>query len=874
VASTSSSVGTVDYTVANPTTYITAFSSPYDWHYSSGDNTLWQSGKTIYDPCPAGYRVPDGGGSGVWSIAHGSSSSYIGTFDSINRGFDFSGDFGEDATIWYPCAGYRTYNDGSWSVIGHYGHYWSVSPNDYGAYRLRFDYDGNVGPSFNTYRADGNSVRCLKEGTGGGPQYDNDISISGAISLSDAGTANSYIVSSTGTYSIPAVKGNSSESVGSVASAEVLWETFGTDENVIKGNLISGAQYENGQIYFKTADSYREGNAVIAAKDASGTILWSWHIWLTDQPQGQIYNNNAGTMMDRNLGATSATAGDVGALGLLYQWGRKDPFLGSSSISSKVETQSTITWPSPVSTDFSNGTIEYAISHPTTFIKYNTINYDWYYTGFSSTDDTRWQSEKTIYDPCPAGWRVPDGGDNGVWATAKGSSSSYTRSYDSTNEGMNFSGDFGLASTIWYPASGYRGSSDGALYNVGRNGYCWSVTPDNIFSACNLSFNYNGYVFPALFDNRAQGQSVRCLQEGTGGGTGGGTDGGTDGGTKYDNDFSTSGARNLSDEGTANSYILSSAGSYSISPVKGNSSEPVGSVASAEVLWETFGTDENIIKGNLISGARYENGRIYFKTADAYREGNAVIAAKDANGTILWSWHIWLTDQPEGHVYNNNAGTMMDRNLGATSATAGDVGALGLLYQWGRKDPFLGSSSVSSDVEARSTITWPSAVSSDSSTGTVDFVTSHPTTFVKAGSLSSNDWHYSSRDNTLWQSEKTIYDPCPVGWRVPDGGDEGVWSAAKGSSSSYNRSYDSTNKGMNFSGDFGSASTIWYPASGYRDDNDGALLTVGSRGFYWSVTPGSDDAYALCFSNSGIVSPTYHNYRAYAFSVRCLQESE
>ena len=218
---------------------------------------------------------------------------------------------------------------------------------------------------------------------------------------------------------------------------------------------------------------------------------------------------------------------------------------------------------------------------------------------------------------------------------------------------------------------------------------------------------------------------------------------------------------------------------------------------------------------------------------------------------------------------------MMNRNLGATSAEPGDVGALGLLYQWGCKDPFLGSSSISSVTEAKSTITWPSAVSSDSSTGTVDFVTSHPTTFVTGGSSSSNDWHYSSRDKTLWQSEKTIYDPCPVGWRVPDGGDEGVWSAAKGSSSSYNRSYDSTNKGMNFSGDFGSASTIWYPASGFRDYSDGALLTVGIRGSYWSVSPYSNRAYNLSFDyDGGDVIPTRRDGLARGFSVRCLQESE
>jgi uncharacterized protein (TIGR02145 family) len=323
--------------------------------------------------------------------------------------------------------------------------------------------------------------------------------------------ANCFIVSSSETYSFKTVKGNSSESVGDVASAEVLWESFGTSETPSVGSLIASVSSEGTSIVFEVADPYREGNAVIAAKDASGTILWSWHIWLTDQPEEQVYYNNAGTMMDRNLGATSATPGDVGALGLLYQWGRKDPFLGSSSISSSTVAKSTITWPSYVSSNSSNGTISYATAHPTTFITRNSNNYDWYYTGSSSTDNTRWQSDKTIYDPCPEGWRVPDGGNNGIWSEALGSSSSFTGEYDSTNEGMNFSGKFGSVSTIWYPASGARRYDDGALYGLGYYGSYWSVTP-NSSTAYSLAFDGSGSVYPTNSNNRAGGFSVRCLQ--------------------------------------------------------------------------------------------------------------------------------------------------------------------------------------------------------------------------------------------------------------------------------------------------------------------------------------------------------------------------
>ena len=684
----------------------------------------------------------------------------------------------------------------------------------------------------------------------------------GVADLSANGTANSYIVSQSGTYKFRTVKGNSSESVGAVSSAEVLWETFGTDVTPSVGDLVKNISYKNDEITFQTADTFKEGNAVIAAKDAEGNILWSWHIWLTDQPEEQVYYNNAGTMMDRNLGATSATPGDVGALGLLYQWGRKDPFLGSSSISSKTIAKSTIAWPSAVSSDSSNGTIAYATANPTTFINDNGNNYDWYYTGDSSTDNTRWTTSdkaKSIYDPCPAGWRVPDGGSNGIWSKA---GFSYT-TYDSANRGISFS--ISSPSTTWYPASGYRENFIGGLYSVGYSGSCWSASHSS-YNAYYLFFGSNGSVGPSNNNNRAYGYSVRCLQESV------------DGDIEGD-------VADLSANGTANSYIVSEAGKYKFSTVKGNSSESVGAVSSAEVLWETFGTDETPNVGDLVKNISYKNGEVTFQTADTFKEGNAVIAAKDASGNILWSWHIWLTDQPEEQVYYNNAGTMMDRNLGATSATPGDVGALGLLYQWGRKDPFLGYPAISSGntmpslfPTAESTIAWPSAVKSSSETGTVSYAILNPTTFVMGSSSSEYDWHYASRDNTLWTTSdktKSIYDPCPAGWRVPDGGNNGVWSKALGSSSEFNDEslYDSTNQGINFSGKFGSASTIWYPAAGYRLFNLDHLDCLAMNGLYWSASSSlrnsSDNLYIL---RIGDVDPSDFTSRANGYSVRCLQE--
>jgi len=327
-------------------------------------------------------------------------------------------------------------------------------------------------------------------------------------------SANCYIVSQGGTYCLPAVKGNGTESVGNVTSAEVLWESFGTDVTPNVGDLVKQGTYNDGYVSFCTSDTYREGNAVIAAKDASGTILWSWHIWFTDQPKGQVYYNDAGMMMDRNLGATSATPGDVGALGLLYQWGRKDPFLGSSSISQKMLAKSTITWPLSVESSLYVGTIAYAISHPTTYIYGTKNNYDWYYDDLYKTDNTRWLSSenpKTIYDPCPAGWRVPDGGENGVWAKASGTSDNINiySLYDEINEGINLSGKLGADTIIWYatPGNFYRGT----LYDIGSCGNYWTVSPCG-YEAYN--FQVDSYVVSfSDYDTRDSCFSVRCIKE-------------------------------------------------------------------------------------------------------------------------------------------------------------------------------------------------------------------------------------------------------------------------------------------------------------------------------------------------------------------------
>ena len=336
-----------------------------------------------------------------------------------------------------------------------------------------------------------------EEGEGGDSGASGDDDIAAYTDLSAEGTANCYLVQQAGDYRFKAVIGNSDATVGNVKSVDVLWESFGTDEMPNVGDLIASATYKNGYICFSTPENFRDGNAVIAAKNSKGTILWSWHIWCAEEGwQEQVYYNNAGTMMDRNLGATSATPGDVGALGLMYQWGRKDPFMGSASISSNVLAVSTGTW-----NITSGGSVTNAEANPTTFYKSMTL------------PNGSWASEKTVYDPCPAGWRVPDGGADGVWAKARVSSS---YQYDSANRGINYTGILGDAEMIWYPRSGRLRDVSGDLEFVNNyNGSYWSCTPymsTSIYSYV-MSFNDSGHLNESNTLNRAHGCALRCQKE-------------------------------------------------------------------------------------------------------------------------------------------------------------------------------------------------------------------------------------------------------------------------------------------------------------------------------------------------------------------------
>lgn len=411
------------------------------------------------------------------------------------------------------------------------------------------------------------------------------------------------------------------------------------------------------------------------------------------------------------------------------------------------------------------------------------------------------------------------------------------------------------------------------------------------------------------------------------------------------------------DENTANCYVVSAPGYYSFPLVYGNA---LKNRSTNESAYKTGNTGSNILSNfinhtgagisdpyiannngctpakaelvwqdvmDLVTDIKYNagsnGGNISFKVDRfSIQQGNAVIAIKDASNNVLWSWHIWVTDENIDNVievtnYQNVKYNIMPVNLGwcdddvTTYAersckvrfTAGDASKEVTIrqvsasitirgnhpyYQWGRKDPLRPSNGL-----ANTNKTWydKNGTSSQSNPATENFsagVTCIMNYILKPDVMqyqASGDNAYAnlwSVDNTVYTANdnpvvKTVYDPSPVGFKLPPGNVFTGFTTTGGStstSSEINGTWSSSSlKGWNFYTDSSKSKTIFFPASGYRYRSNGMVSNVSSDGFYWSAVPSSPTkGHYLYFSSLQVIPLSTSNYRAVGFGVRSCQE--
>ena len=408
----------------------------------------------------------------------------------------------------------------------------------------------------------------------------------------DENTANCYVVSAPGYYSFPLVYGNALKNRSTNESA---YKTGNTGSNILSHfinhagnaitdpyirnnadctpakaelvwqdapNLVTDIKYNNtgnGNISFTVdKNTIRQGNAIIAIKDAGDNVLWSWHIWVTDEDinnaieitnfQGKKYklmsvnlgwcDGSTTNYAERSCKVKFTAGGESQTITVkqasnsittdgnhpYYQWGRKDPFLPSDGLSNTNKTwydkDGNAHTKSPKTENFSTGAtcIMNYILKPD--VMQNQSVGDNTYANLWSADNNVYTANdenviKTIYDPSPVGYKLPaSNAFTGFTTTGTSSGNGYkvNGTWDSSLKGWNFYTDSSKNKTIFFPASGCRLYSDGGMLYVGGAGYCRSAVPYSQNYGLTLYFNSSS-VIPLHKFARACGCGVRSSQE-------------------------------------------------------------------------------------------------------------------------------------------------------------------------------------------------------------------------------------------------------------------------------------------------------------------------------------------------------------------------
>ena len=350
-----------------------------------------------------------------------------------------------------------------------------------------------------------------------------------------------------------------------VDGAEVVW----ADAANLVSSLSIAHDGSNAFLDFEvTAADIQSGNAVVAVTKGSGaskTVLWSWHLWFAPkdalnkikvtnhqnkdyyftkealgwkptQWKGSTYDKartvkvkveqtiaNNGTKQETVINITQNPGNVKKGATTLYQFGRKDAFPGVATSDLKAG--------GITENAGDNMTIVNNIQNPDKFYIYGSsvwTNYGYYNLWSADNTETGGYNQgndnpvvKTVYDPCPVGFKMPaSNAFTGFTTTGQNSTSQSELNVDGTDDWQQWTNNFGhnfwtnssKTATINFPASGLRRRYAGSLFDVGNYGCYWSALSGGTSSGCSLGFGAGG-VLPLRFSTCTNGFSVRAVSE-------------------------------------------------------------------------------------------------------------------------------------------------------------------------------------------------------------------------------------------------------------------------------------------------------------------------------------------------------------------------
>ena len=225
----------------------------------------------------------------------------------------------------------------------------------------------------------------------------------------------------------------------------------------------------------------------------------------------------------------------------------------------------------------------------------------------------------------------------------------------------------------------------------------------------------------------------------------------------------------------------------------------------------------------------------------------------DAENKIIWSFMFWGAS-PAETVYTN--GTVMNMNLGGSSPDGALAEQRGSYYQWGRPFPFGYGSALQTVNTSLSITSYAISATNAHSIGVSDETNND---WWRDGTHKYDLWGNTETTNTSAGGKKSIFDPCPQGWKVA--------SAAILNEVFQNAQYDETNKWYTYKGD------VW-PASSFYN---GSTATRGSdsKGLYWADNALNDNhGLHFEFVNDGTDPVFQGTWRSNACAVRCMKDTE